>query len=202
MSEIVCQVSNQAGQVEFIWSSQGGFFRPYIISGQQLTELRARAAGQTRPDRRRAGNWSWSSPSTGRGGIRHPGNFRMSWPRPASGFSIASYRRRTRRPAKYADGWRTCGSSPDCSAWRSSSRSDRPTRGRSSPCHGTWFTTNGPPRGRVPEGAGYRAMAAVLVGPLQPDQRAAGRALEAVAALGDPRVVVVIDPTVHEGLQR
>ena len=35
MSEIVCQVGNQAGQVEFIWSSHGGFFRPYI-------DLRAR----------------------------------------------------------------------------------------------------------------------------------------------------------------
>ena len=43
MSEIVCQVGNQAGQVELIWSSHGGFFRPYIISGQQLTELRRAA---------------------------------------------------------------------------------------------------------------------------------------------------------------
>src|SRR3954447_15403455 len=47
MSEIVCQVSNQAGQVEFIWSSHGGFFRPYVVSGPQLTELR-QAADQTR----------------------------------------------------------------------------------------------------------------------------------------------------------
>jgi hypothetical protein len=43
MSEIVCQVGNQAGQVELIWSSHGGFFRPYVISGQQLTELRRAA---------------------------------------------------------------------------------------------------------------------------------------------------------------
>jgi hypothetical protein len=43
MSEIVCQVGNQAGQVEFIWSSHGGFFRPYVVSGQQLTELRRAA---------------------------------------------------------------------------------------------------------------------------------------------------------------
>ncbi|HEX8201953.1 MAG TPA: ATP-binding protein, partial [Isosphaeraceae bacterium] len=47
MSEIVCQVSNQASQVEFIWSSRGGFFEPYVVSGTQLTELRA-AAHQTR----------------------------------------------------------------------------------------------------------------------------------------------------------
>jgi hypothetical protein len=43
MSEIVCQVGNQAGQVEFIWSSHGGFFRPYTISGTQLAELRRAA---------------------------------------------------------------------------------------------------------------------------------------------------------------
>src|SRR4051794_7591435 len=49
MSEIVCQVGNQAGQVEFIWSSHGGFFRLYVVSGPQLTELR-QAAGQTRVD--------------------------------------------------------------------------------------------------------------------------------------------------------
>ena len=47
MSEVVCQVGNQAGQVEFIWSSRGGFFRPYVVTGTQLTELR-QAADQTR----------------------------------------------------------------------------------------------------------------------------------------------------------
>jgi formylglycine-generating enzyme required for sulfatase activity len=47
MSEVVCQVSNQAGAVEFIWSSRGGFFRPYVVSGTELTELR-QAADQTR----------------------------------------------------------------------------------------------------------------------------------------------------------
>ncbi len=47
MSEIVCQVGNQAGQVEFIWSSRGGFFRPYVVTGTQLIELRL-AADQTR----------------------------------------------------------------------------------------------------------------------------------------------------------
>jgi hypothetical protein len=47
MSEIVCQVSNLAGQVEFIWSCRGGFFRPFIVSGQRLAELR-RSAAQAR----------------------------------------------------------------------------------------------------------------------------------------------------------
>ena len=47
MSEIVCQVGNQAGQVEFIWSSHGGFFRPYTISGTQLAELRGAADRST-----------------------------------------------------------------------------------------------------------------------------------------------------------
>src|SRR5262245_15233308 len=47
MSEIVCQVGNQAGRVEFIWSSRGGFFKPYIVTGAQLAELR-QAADQTR----------------------------------------------------------------------------------------------------------------------------------------------------------
>jgi hypothetical protein len=43
MSDIVCQVSNQAGQVELIWSSRGGFFRPYVLTGVQLAELRQTA---------------------------------------------------------------------------------------------------------------------------------------------------------------
>lgn len=47
MSEIVYQVGNQAGQVEFIWSSRGGYFRPYVVAGTQLAELRE-AADQTR----------------------------------------------------------------------------------------------------------------------------------------------------------
>src|SRR4051794_32062820 len=47
MSEVICQVLNQASQVDLIWSSHGGFFRPYSITGQQLTELR-QAADQTR----------------------------------------------------------------------------------------------------------------------------------------------------------
>src|SRR5262249_31736592 len=33
--------------VEFIWSSRGGFFEPYVVAGTQLTELR-QAADQTR----------------------------------------------------------------------------------------------------------------------------------------------------------
>ena len=28
MPDVVCQVSNQASQLEMIWSSGGGFFRP------------------------------------------------------------------------------------------------------------------------------------------------------------------------------
>ena len=47
MSEIVCQVGNRADQMEFIWSSRGGYFRPYIVSGTQLIEL-CQAVGQNR----------------------------------------------------------------------------------------------------------------------------------------------------------
>jgi tetratricopeptide (TPR) repeat protein len=43
VNEIVCQVSNREGQVEFIWSSHGGYFRPYTITGGQLGELREAA---------------------------------------------------------------------------------------------------------------------------------------------------------------
>src|SRR4051812_27912233 len=43
MSDIICQVTNQSDRVEIIWSSRGGFFRPYVISGQPLTELRQAA---------------------------------------------------------------------------------------------------------------------------------------------------------------
>ncbi len=39
-SGIVCQVTNQDSQVEFTWSSGGGFFRPYVVAGAQLAELR------------------------------------------------------------------------------------------------------------------------------------------------------------------
>ena len=39
-SEIVCQVTNQDSQVEFTWSLGGGFFRPYVVAGAQLAELR------------------------------------------------------------------------------------------------------------------------------------------------------------------
>ena len=37
---IVCQVTNQESQLDFTWSSGGGFFRPYAVSGAQLGELR------------------------------------------------------------------------------------------------------------------------------------------------------------------
>src|SRR3954466_4396783 len=47
MSEIVCQAGKQAGQVGFISSSHGGFFRPCVVAGTQLIELR-QAADQTR----------------------------------------------------------------------------------------------------------------------------------------------------------
>ncbi len=40
MNQIVCQFSNREGQVELIWSSGGGFFRPYSVAGAQLAELR------------------------------------------------------------------------------------------------------------------------------------------------------------------
>ena len=40
MNEIVCQFSNREGQVELVWSSGGGFFKPYSIAGVQLGELR------------------------------------------------------------------------------------------------------------------------------------------------------------------
>lgn len=39
-NEIVCQVTNQDSQVEFTWSLRGGFFRPYVLAGAQLAELR------------------------------------------------------------------------------------------------------------------------------------------------------------------
>ncbi len=47
MSEVVCQVGTQADQVELVWSSRGGYFKPYVISGTQLTELRQAADRST-----------------------------------------------------------------------------------------------------------------------------------------------------------
>jgi AAA ATPase domain len=40
MGEIVCQVLNRESQVELVWSSRGSFFRPYVIAGAKLGELR------------------------------------------------------------------------------------------------------------------------------------------------------------------
>ena len=40
MSEVVCQVLNRESQVELVWSSRGSFFRPYVIAGAKLGELR------------------------------------------------------------------------------------------------------------------------------------------------------------------
>ena len=54
MSEIVCQVSNRESQVELVWSSGGGFFRPYLIAGAKLGELRE----ATQTVRRPWGKWS------------------------------------------------------------------------------------------------------------------------------------------------
>src|SRR4051812_6378305 len=51
MPEIVCQVGNQAGRVELIWSTRGGFFRPYVVSGTQLAELRQAASGPSTPEK-------------------------------------------------------------------------------------------------------------------------------------------------------
>jgi hypothetical protein len=47
MPEIVCQVGNHADHVEFIWSSRGGYFKPYVVAGTQLTELRQAADRST-----------------------------------------------------------------------------------------------------------------------------------------------------------
>ncbi|QEH32543.1 WD domain, G-beta repeat [Aquisphaera giovannonii] len=44
MSEVICQVTNHADRVELVWSSRGGFFRPYAIAGAELAELRDAAA--------------------------------------------------------------------------------------------------------------------------------------------------------------
>ena len=39
--DITCQLCNLHDQAEVIWSSRGGFFRPYVITGAALTELAA-----------------------------------------------------------------------------------------------------------------------------------------------------------------
>ena len=101
MSEIVCQVGNQAGQVEFIWSSRGGFFRPYVVTGTQLTELR-QAADQTRVALESlvfALNQDGATHALG--AVVRAGGGRL----PA--LQLTSCRPRTRRPARSAAGWRT-----------------------------------------------------------------------------------------------
>jgi hypothetical protein len=43
MSDVVCQLNSQAKQAELIWSSRGGFFRPYSITNGDWDDLRDRS---------------------------------------------------------------------------------------------------------------------------------------------------------------
>ena len=67
MTDVVCQVTNQPTQVELIWSSRGGFFRPYLIRGPQLAELRqsARSAREALMDMVVDMNTAGDSPTSG-----------------------------------------------------------------------------------------------------------------------------------------
>src|SRR4051794_29661285 len=40
MSDVVCQLINQANRAEFIWSAGGGFFPPYAVEGMEWQGLR------------------------------------------------------------------------------------------------------------------------------------------------------------------
>jgi WD40 repeat protein len=44
MAGIVCLVTNRPDQIEFVWSSGGGFSRPYVVARTELTELREAAS--------------------------------------------------------------------------------------------------------------------------------------------------------------
>ena len=181
MSEIVCQVGNQAGQVEFIWSSRGGYFKPYVVAGTQLTELR-QAADQTRT----ALESLVFALNRGRGrdtlgAVLRAGRGRL----PAVQLPPAQRGRDGPQGPPLAGG-------PEEAVG-----SDRPggrRRGAVGRRRGIPLRAVEPGlrraarqvQGRVPEGARGRALAAVLVGPLQPDQRPAGRAPEAAAALERP----------------
>jgi hypothetical protein len=46
MADVVCQVIGKPDQVELIWSAGGGWFKPYVLNGMELTNFRelARAA--------------------------------------------------------------------------------------------------------------------------------------------------------------
>ena len=156
MSEIVCQVGNQAGQVELIWSSHGGFFRPYVISGQQLTELR-RAA-----DRSATGSSTSEKPSCREaletlvfalnGAGAGPPPWEPSYELAEAGFRLfnASFRRRTRRPK----GPPLAGGPAEAVGVNRPGGRRRGAVGRRedtfSPCRGTWSMTSGLPNTRPP----------------------------------------------------
>ena len=40
MADVVCQVIGKPDQVEFIWSAGGGWFKPYVLNGMELTNFR------------------------------------------------------------------------------------------------------------------------------------------------------------------
>ena len=182
MSEIVCQVGNQAGQVEFIWSSRGGFFQPYVVTGTQLTELR-QAADQTR-----VALEALVFALNQDGGAPPP--WEPSYELAEAGFRLFNYLlpsedETARKVRRWLEDLRKQSGLIGLEVVVEE-RSADPRAFLSVPWNLVYDERPAKHKAAFQKGQGRRALAAVLVGPLQPDQRAAGRALEAAAALERP----------------
>ncbi len=118
---------------------------------------------------------------------RRPGSRRTSWRRPASGCSIASCRREDETAGKVRRWLEDLRKQSGLIGLEVvvEERAADPKAFLSVPWN-LVYDERPAKKDRVPEGARGRALAAVLVGPLQPDQRPAGRAPEAAAALERP----------------
>ena len=181
-NEIVCQVTNQENQVEFIWSSGGGFFRPYALKGVQVGELRqtiilVRAA---------------------LGRLVHSINqskdtdppWEPSYELAEAGFRLYNYLLPTEdETASKVRRW--------LEELRKQSelislevvveeQSAEPRSYLSVPWNLVYDERPAKHKAAFQAGRIHRAVAAVLVDPLQPDQRAPGRAVAAAAGLEQP----------------
>jgi tetratricopeptide (TPR) repeat protein len=83
MNEIVCQFSNREGQVELLWSSGGGFFKPYAIAGVQLGELRE----STQQVRKALGEMVFAQNQAGAGPVPWEGDYALA----EAGFRLYNY---------------------------------------------------------------------------------------------------------------
>ena len=179
MNEIVCQVSNRENQVEFIWSAGGGFFRPYAVAGAQLGELRE----ATRTVRKALGEMVYALNFAGDGAAALGTGLRAG----RGGLPPLQLPAAERGRDRQEGPTMARGAAEAVAAGRAGDRRrgavGRPARLPLRALEPGLRRAAGQAQAGLPVREGRRALAAVLVDPLQPDQRPPGRAPEADADL-------------------